>query len=475
MIDFEYFKIFMKRGMSMKKYAIVLAAGQGTRMKSKLHKVLHKVCGKPMIEHAIDLVATQNVETTVTIVGHGAEAVKEAVGNKTEYVLQEQQLGTAHAVLQAAPLLSDKKGTTIVLCGDTAFFSKETLAKLLDTHNQANAKATILTAVAPDSTGYGRIVRDENGAVQKIVEHKDCTAEQLAIQEINSATYCFDNQALFETLQLIDNRNSQNEFYLTDIIEILKNNQQVVTAYCTPDFAETCGVNDRVQLAQVEKAVQKRINEEHMRGGVTIIDPMSTYIAADVIIGNDTVIYPGTTIAGNVKIGSQCVIGPNTEINNCEIGEKSVVRHSAVFDSKIGADAQIGPFAHIRPASQIADKVKIGNFVEVKASEIDEGSKVSHLSYIGDTKMGSHVNVGCGTITVNYDGQQKHLTTIGDGAFIGCNANLIAPVTIGEDALIAAGSTITKDVEADDLSIARAEQVNKKGYARKFLVKKDRK
>ncbi|HHW36386.1 MAG TPA: bifunctional UDP-N-acetylglucosamine diphosphorylase/glucosamine-1-phosphate N-acetyltransferase GlmU [Bacillales bacterium] len=448
----------------MNRFAVILAAGQGTRMKSKLYKVLHPVCGKPMVEHVIDHVSQLEMKKIVTIIGHGAEKVKQYLGSKCDYALQEEQLGTAHAVRQAESVLGKLSGTTLVICGDTPLITPDTLKALLGHHTNTNAKATILTAYSEDPTGYGRIIRSENGSVEKIVEHKDASVHELTVKEINTGTYCFDNQSLFLALKEVKNENVQGEFYLPDVIEILKNKGETIAAYQTADMDETLGVNDRIALAQAENIMKHRINKDHMKNGVTIIDPANTYISAEVIIGNDTTIYPGTVIRGQTVIGSDCNIGPNSEIDNCKIGERTVIRHSAAYDSEVGNDVKIGPFAHIRPQSTLHNEVKIGNFVEVKKSVLGTGSKVSHLSYIGDAEVGTDVNIGCGSITVNYDGEKKHLTKIEDGVFVGCNSNLVAPVTIGRNSFIAAGSTITENVPESSLSIARARQMNKVGY-----------
>lgn len=448
------------------RYAVVLAAGQGTRMKSKLYKVLHPVMGKPMVQHVVDQLNQLDLESITTIVGFGAEKVKEQLGNGSNFVVQQEQLGTGHAVMQADEFLGDKEGTTIVLCGDTPLLTKETLEALLNHHDSEGAMATILTARAEDPSGYGRVIRNGNNDVERVVEHKDANTKELAIDEINTGTYCFDNKSLFESLNKVSNDNSQGEYYLPDVIEILKQAGQKVSAYQTPDFNETIGVNDRVALSQAEHFMKKRINHNHMKNGVTIIDPDHTYIGPEVTIDQDVVIHPGCVINGISQIHSDSVIGPNTEINSCEIGQGSVIRQSVAKDSKIGNRVQVGPFAHIRPEASIGDDVKIGNFVEIKKATLDHNSKVSHLSYIGDAKVGKGVNIGCGTITVNYDGKNKHLTTIEDDAFIGCNSNLIAPVTIGRGAYVAAGSTINKDVPEDALSIARARQTNKEDYVK---------
>ncbi|WP_185184629.1 bifunctional UDP-N-acetylglucosamine diphosphorylase/glucosamine-1-phosphate N-acetyltransferase GlmU [Bacillus subtilis] len=454
-----------------KRFAVVLAAGQGTRMKSKLYKVLHPVCGKPMVEHVVDEALKLSLSKLVTIVGHGAEEVKKQLGDKSEYALQAEQLGTAHAVKQAQPFLADEKGVTIVICGDTPLLTAETMEQMLKEHTQREAKATILTAVAEDPTGYGRIIRNENGAVQKIVEHKDASEEERLVTEINTGTYCFDNEALFRAIDQVSNDNAQGEYYLPDVIEILKNEGETVAAYQTGNFQETLGVNDRVALSQAEQFMKERINKRHMQNGVTLIDPMNTYISPDAVIGSDTVIYPGTVIKGEVQIGEDTIIGPHTEIMNSAIGSRTVIKQSVVNHSKVGNDVNIGPFAHIRPDSVIGNEVKIGNFVEIKKTQFGDRSKASHLSYVGDAEVGTDVNLGCGSITVNYDGKNKYLTKIEDGAFIGCNSNLVAPVTVGEGAYVAAGSTVTEDVPGKALAIARARQVNKDDYVKNIHKK----
>jgi bifunctional UDP-N-acetylglucosamine pyrophosphorylase / glucosamine-1-phosphate N-acetyltransferase len=449
------------------RFAVILAAGQGTRMKSKLYKVLHPVNGKPMVQHVVDQVLELGFEETVTIVGHGAEVVQEQLGDQVKYAVQTEQLGTGHAVMQAENILAEKKGVTVVLCGDTPLLTANTIDKLLAHHAQEGAKATILTAMADDPAGYGRIVRNNEGLVERIVEHKDATSEEQRISEINTGTYCFDNEALFASLKDVGNDNAQGEYYLPDVIEILQQSGEVVAAYQTPAFDETLGVNDRVALAQAERIMKQRTNEHWMRQGVTMIDPDHTYISTDATIGQDTVIYPGVVIQGQTRIGSECVIGPGTEIKDSSIADRTTVRQSVVHDSEVGSEVTIGPFAHIRPKSAIGDQVRVGNFVEIKKSTMGNGSKASHLSYIGDAEVGNDVNFSCGAVTVNYDGKNKFLTKIEDGAFVGCNANLIAPVTIGKNALVAAGSTITDDVPGEALSIARARQTNKEGYQKK--------
>ncbi|MBC1620283.1 bifunctional UDP-N-acetylglucosamine diphosphorylase/glucosamine-1-phosphate N-acetyltransferase GlmU [Listeria welshimeri] len=451
-----------------KRYAVVLAAGQGTRMKSKLYKVLHPVCGKPMVEHVVDQISTLDVDKVVTIVGHGAEKVQEHLAGKSEFVKQEEQLGTAHAVLQAKPELAGKDGVTLVVCGDTPLIEASTMEALLKYHHEKRAKATILTTVIEDPTGYGRIIRDDLGIVEKIVEHKDATEKEQRISEINTGTYCFDNKALFEALENVSNDNVQGEYYLPDVIKILKDLDEVVAAYRMESFEESLGVNDRIALAEASKLMQRRINDNHMRNGVTLVNPENTYIDIDVKIGQDTVIEPGVMLRGNTVIGDDCVISSGSEIANSVIGERVHVRNSSIFESKVGDDVQIGPYAHLRPESDIHNHVKIGNYVETKKAIVGEGTKLPHFIYMGDAEIGKNVNVGCGSIAVNYDGKNKAKTIIGDDVFVGCNSNLIAPVKVGDRAFVAAGSTITKDVPEDALGIARAKQENKKDYAKRL-------
>lgn len=454
------------------RFAVILVAGKGTRMKSKLYKVLHPVCGKPMVQHVVNEVSQLGLQKLVTVVGYGAEKVQEQLGNVSEFALQAEQLGTAHAVDQAASVLANEEGTTLVICGDTPLITAETMEALLQQHEEAGAMATVLTAYIEEPAGYGRIVRNENGHVEKIVEHKDANEKELAIKEINTGTYCFDNKALFASLSKVSNDNVQGEYYLPDVIEILKNEGHIVSAYQTEHFDETLGVNDRVALSQAEIIMKNRINRKNMVNGVTIIDPSNTYISADAIIGSDTVLHPGTVIEGNTVIGSDCEIGPHTVIRDSEIGDRTVIRQSTVHDSKLGTEVSVGPFAHIRPDSVIGDEVRVGNFVEIKKTVFGNRSKASHLSYIGDAQVGEDVNLGCGSITVNYDGKNKFKTVIGNGVFIGCNSNLVAPVTVEDGAYVAAGSTITENVPSKALSVARARQVNKEDYVDQLLNKK---
>lgn len=452
----------------MKRMAIVLAAGQGKRMKSKLYKVLHPVCGKPMVGHVLKTVEQVRCERSVVVVGHGAEAVRSYLGDAAEYVLQEEQLGTGHAVKQAKELLGSEQGSTIVICGDTPLVTPETLEGLLELHESSQAAATVLTADMDNPKGYGRVIRGEQGDVLRIVEQKDCSPEEDAVCEINTGTYCFDNAKLFEALEKVTNKNAQQEYYLTDVIGILKQAADKVLAYRTDDHAESIGVNDRLALSEAEGYMRERITRRHMLNGVTIIDPASTYIGADVTLGADTVIYPGTILKGNTVIGENCEIGPNSEIEDSVIADGASVKYSVLNQAEVGSSTTVGPFAYLRPGAKLGEHVKVGDFVEVKNATIDDGSKVSHLSYIGDARIGKNVNVGCGAITVNYDGYNKFVTEIEDDAFIGSNVNLVAPVKVGKGAFVVAGSTITKSVAENDMAIARPRQENKSGYAERI-------
>ncbi|STP28671.1 UDP-N-acetylglucosamine pyrophosphorylase [Enterococcus durans] len=450
------------------RYAIILAAGKGTRMKSKLYKVLHPVSGKPMVEHIINRVSETNPDQIITIVGHGADQVKEQLGERSEYALQAEQLGTGHAVLQAASYLEGKEGTTLVISGDTPLLTTETLNNLFEYHQGKNASATILTAQADDPTGYGRIIRDHIGIVEKIVEQKDTTPEEALVQEINTGTYCFDNRALFDALSKVGTDNAQGEYYLTDIIEILKEEGNTVAAYQTDDFDESMGVNDRIALAKANELMRQRINKMHMVNGVSFVDPATTYIDAGVVIGADTIIEAGVQLQGNTVIGNDCFIGAHSRIVDSTIEDHVVVENSVIESSLVKRHADVGPFAHLRPKAEIGEGAHIGNFVEVKNAQIGKNTKVGHLTYVGDATLGEEINVGCGVVFVNYDGKNKHHTTIGDHSFIGSNANIIAPVEVAKNSSIAAGSTITNDIPEYAMAIARARQVNKEGYAKKL-------
>ncbi|AVX29681.1 UDP-N-acetylglucosamine pyrophosphorylase /glucosamine-1-phosphate N-acetyltransferase [Carboxydocella thermautotrophica] len=446
--------------------AVILAAGKGTRMKSRLPKVLHPVGGQPMVSHVMAACRTAGAQPVVLVIGHGAEQVQATLGPEQVYVEQKEQLGTGHAVMQAETVLRDFEGDILVVCGDTPLLRGETLAALAQYHRQQEAVATVLTMTLANPTGYGRIIRDEQGQVAAIVEEKDATPEQKAIREVNSGTYCFQAQALFAALQQITPNNAQGEYYLTDVLAIFRQQGQKVAAWQLSDDTEVMGINDRVALAEANRLFRERINRQQMLAGVTILDPATTYIEAEVKIGADTVIYPNTHLTGKTTIGAGCQIGPDTKIMDSQIGDGVEIQFSVVLQAEIGNDCTIGPFAYLRPGTHLAAGVKVGDFVEIKNAVIGQGSKVPHLSYIGDAEIGSGVNIGAGTITCNYDGYKKSKTIIGDGAFIGSNSNLVAPVTIGAGSLVAAGSTIVKDVPADALGVARAPQKNREGWAK---------
>lgn len=446
---------------------VILAAGKGTRMKSRLPKVLHKIGGKPMVEQVLCAANEAGSERNVVIIGFGAEKVKEHLEGRAQFAMQEEQLGTGHAVMQARDILADWDGTVLVVCGDTPLLTPELLKNLCQEHEAQGAKATVLTAKMADPTGYGRVIRDSEGVVVKIVEQKDASEEEKLVDEVNTAIYCFDAKALLGTLDSLTCENAQGEYYLTDVIGILRDRGERVWAVVADDPSEVQGINSRVQLAQAQQVMKERKNRQLMEAGVTIIDPASTFVDTDVEIGMDTVLYPYTWLSGKTKIGENSVIGPNVMVEDSVIGNDVQMKFVYAHECTVKDGVTVGPYVHLRPNTVIENHVKIGNFIEVKNSTVGEGSKLPHLSYIGDTDMGARVNIGCGTIMVNYDGQNKHRTTIEDDAFIGCNSNLVAPVTIGRGAFVAAGSTITKNVPEDALGVARAVQKNIDGWAEK--------
>ena len=452
----------------MPNYAIILAAGKGTRMKSDLPKVLHKVAGISMLEHVFRSVGAISPEKTVTVVGHKAELVEKVLEGQTEFVKQTEQLGTGHAVMMAEPVLEALEGHTLVIAGDTPLITGESLKHLIDFHINHKNVATILTAEAVNPFGYGRIVRNDNAEVLRIVEQKDATDFEKQIKEINTGIYCVEAPLLFEVLATLTCDNAQGEYYLTDVLAKLNAMGKKVGGVATADSDMIMGINSRRQLAEAENIMRQRILNKLMDDGVTIMDPASTFIEKGVEIGQDTVIYPYTWLEGTTKIGEDCQIGPNVRLTNVRIGNTAELQFVYGHDCEVQDNVVIGPYVHLRPDTVIGDNVKIGNFVEVKNSHVGTGSKLPHLSYIGDSDIGSSVNIGCGCITVNYDGKKKHRTIIEDNAFVGCNSNMVAPVTIGAGAYIGAGSTITKDVPGDDLGIARAKQKNIEGWAAKY-------
>ncbi|MFD1317758.1 bifunctional UDP-N-acetylglucosamine diphosphorylase/glucosamine-1-phosphate N-acetyltransferase GlmU [Loigolactobacillus zhaoyuanensis] len=446
------------------KYTVILAAGQGTRMKSKLAKVLHPVCGRPMVDHVLTQAEKLHPDKIVTVIGHGAAAVKTALGQRTDYAVQTEQNGSGDAVLRTEDQLGAAEGMTMVVSGDTPLLTAKTFEQLFEYHKEKGAKATVLTATAADPTGYGRIVRNELGVVEKIVEQKDASREEAAITEINTGVYCFDNQALFAALHEVGNENAQGEYYLTDVIGILKNKGEIVSAYRMKDFTESLGVNTRAALAQATKIMQQRINDDHMTNGVTLVDPAATHIDIDVKIGADTTIEAGVTLKGKTVIGNDCYISTGSALTDATIGNDVRITSSTIEESSMADHSNIGPMSHLRPQSEIGEYVHIGNFCEVKKAQLGAHTKMGHLSYVGDATLGEHINIGCGVVFVNYDGLNKHHSTVGDWSFIGSNANIVAPVKVADHAFVAAGSTITADVDFHEMAIARGRQVNKADY-----------
>ena len=442
---------------SVKTKSIILAAGQGTRMKSSTSKVLHEIFHKPLVYYPIEAARYAGAQEVCLVVGHKSEEVMKTFGDTVKYALQAERLGTGHAVMQAMDFIGDD-GEILVLYGDTPLITAQTIEKMLAFHRKKKNAVTVLSALVDDPTGYGRIVRDESKHFVKIVEQKDATDEEKRITEINGGMYVFEAKHLKSALSKITNNNKQQEYYLTDTIEILLHEGYNVDAIAIMNPDDILGVNSREQLAQATAIMKQRINRKHMDNGVTLIDPHHTYIDPEVEIGQDTVIEPGCIIEGNTSIGENCIIGYNTKIRNCTVGNSVAIESSMLIDSQIDEGCHIGPFAYIRPNSHIGAKVKIGDFVEIKNATIGEGTKVSNLTYIGDADVGCDVNFGCGTVVVNYDGEKKHRTTIKDYAFIGCNTNLVSPVVIEENVYTAAGSTITQDVPKNSLAIARARQ-----------------
>lgn len=444
--------------------SVILAAGMGTRMKSKMPKVLHKVCGKPLSKWVIDASEAAGADKVCAVVGHKAETVKEVLGDVCEFALQAEQKGTGHAVMQAIDVIKNSKGEVVILNGDTPLITAETINKAIEYHKNNGNQATVITAILDDATGYGRIVRDNDGSVLKIVEQKDASKEEKKINEVNSGMYVFDAQSLVYALDKITPNNAQGEYYLTDTLEILLSAGKKIGGYAISDNDEIRGINDRVQLNEAEKIMQKRINEYHMRNGVTMRNPESVYIEDGVEIGNDTEICQNVTIKSGTKIGSDCVIGSGSILDRAVIHDGVDVLSSVILESEVDEGTHVGPFAYIRPNCHVGKEVKVGDFVELKNSNIDDGTKISHLTYIGDSDVGKRVNFGCGTVTCNYDGKKKYRTTIGDDCFVGCNTNFVSPINVGDGVYIAAGSTITEDIPENSLSIARARQVNKEGW-----------
>jgi bifunctional UDP-N-acetylglucosamine pyrophosphorylase/glucosamine-1-phosphate N-acetyltransferase len=447
-------------------HVVILAAGQGTRMKSALPKVLHPVVGHPMIEHVVRTAGSLAPASITVIVGHQAEAVEAFLGGRggVKFAVQRPQLGTAHALQQAEPLLAGKTGTLVLLSGDVPLLRAQTLAHLIETHRAAGAAATVVTAIVDRPYGYGRIIR-VGGRIARIVEERDASPAQKKVREINSGIYAFDLPPLFDALRSIAAKNAQGEYYLTDLIAVYRRRKRSVETVLAEDPGEIRGVNTRSELAEVSAIMRQKKNEELMAAGVTIIDPATTYIDPDVEIGPDTVIHPGVIVQGRSRIGSACEINAQVRIVDSELADKVTINNFClIIGSHIANGAVVGPFAHLRPKSNVGIGAKVGNFVELKKTTLGPGSKANHLSYLGDATIGSNVNVGAGTITCNYDGEKKHETVIEDGAFIGSDTQLIAPVRIGKGAYVGAGSSITEDVPDGALGIGRGRQANVEGW-----------
>ena len=447
--------------------ALVLAAGKGTRMKSGLVKVMHHLVGRPMIQWPVEAAREAGAERVVLVVGHQSQSVRDHFSRDGEiaFAHQEEQLGTGHAVACAAPLLKDAGGTVLILCGDTPLIRSETLEGLLAHHEARGAAVTVLTTHLDDPAGYGRVVKREGGRILRIVEEKDATEEERGITEINSGIYAVETDFLFAAVAGLKNDNAQSEYYLTDIVKSAVDRGELCISFPAADPDELTGVNDRCQLAAAAALLRKRINISLMLAGVTLIDPSAVYIDKEVVIGSDSIIHPGVHIFGDARIGERCSLEPGVVIRGCTIGNDVTIKAGSVLtDALLHDHVSVGPMAHLRPGTELREHVKIGNFVETKKTVVGEGSKASHLTYLGDASIGRDVNVGCGTITCNYDGQKKHRTVIGDGVFVGSDVQFVAPVEIGANSLIAAGTTVTRDVPPDSLAIARTPQVNKEGW-----------
>ena len=447
-------------------HVVILAAGQGTRMKSTLPKVLHPVAGRPMIEHVVQTASSLSPASIVVIVGHRADAIQGFLSGREgiQFALQAPQLGTAHALQQAEPLLAGRTGTVVLLSGDVPLLKAATLGRLLDAHLTAKAAATVVTASVERPYGYGRIIR-VGGRIARIVEERDASPAQKRVKEINSGIYAFDLAPLFDGLRTIAPQNAQGEHYLTDLIAVYRRRKLPVETVIVDDPGEIRGINTRRELAEVSAIMRQNKNEELMAAGVTLVDPATTYIDPNVEVGPDTVIHPGVVIQGHSRIGSACEIHAYVRITDSELADKVTINNFCVLvGARVADGAAIGPFAHLRPASDVGPGAKVGNFVELKKTTMGQGSKVSHLSYLGDATVGAKVNVGAGTITCNYDGQKKHQTVIEDGAFIGSDTQLIAPVRVGKGAYVGAGSSITEDVPAGALAIGRGRQSNVEGW-----------
>jgi bifunctional UDP-N-acetylglucosamine pyrophosphorylase/glucosamine-1-phosphate N-acetyltransferase len=450
---------------------IILAAGKGTRMKSDLPKVLHRVCGLPLGDWVGRAMISAGISKPVMVIGHGGELLQDALGDKYEYVWQRDQLGTGHAALQAAELMAGCKGPVVIAPGDTPLISAEVIARLIEHHRKTGATCTVATAFLNNPTGYGRIMRDGTGSISRIVEQKDATVDEQTIMEVNSGIYVFDGAVLFGILPTLGNQNSQGEYYLTDALAAAGKSGKI-ESLAFEDTGLLMGVNDRWQLAEADKLMRQSILKRHALSGVTLQDPDSTYIEADVQLGRDCHVFANTHLMGSTKIGEGCKIGPNSLLRDSTVGNECVVLMSHLYQAKLGNKVKVGPFANIRPGAVLGDNSKIGNFVEIKNAQLGQFVAASHLTYIGDASIGDGSNIGAGTITCNYDGYEKHRTEIGARVFVGSNSTLIAPRQIGDDAFIAAGSTIDQDVPPGALALARTRQEVKEGWVQRWRKRK---
>lgn len=449
--------------------SIVLAAGQSKRMKSAVPKALHLLCGRPLLSHVLAALRPLGPRPQVVVVGVEAAPVRQAVAApEVAFAVQEEQLGTGHAANCARQALADFSGDVVVTCADIPLVRPETWQQVLAEHRRQQAAGTLVTALS-DPTGYGRVIRNDQGLVQRIVEEADCDEQTRALREWNTSLYCFQAQPLFKALSELQPSNQQGEYYLTDVVELLVQSGEKVVAVVAEDPDEVMGINDRVKLARAERIARDRIRQRLMIEGVTMLDPDTTYIDEGVEVGGDTVIYPGALLLGDTQVGERCIIGAHVLIEGSRIGEGTEVKHSSVVrDSVVGKEVQIGPSAHIRDKSTIEDAGRVGTHAEMVRSHLGKGSRDLHFSYLGDAQVGADVNIGAGVITCNFDGKRKHPTIIEDGAFIGSDAVIVAPVTIGREAYVAAGSVITKNVPAQALAVGRSEQENKEGWAKRF-------
>lgn len=454
----------------MKKYAIILAAGKGTRMKTEMPKCAFPLLTKPMISYIVDSLEKCDIDEIVTIVGHKKEEIEKLLANRVNYAHQEEQLGTGHAVLCAKDYITDE-GISIIIPGDTPLIDEDIINNLIRIHTSNNNDLTIGTIILDNPFGFGRIIRSNSNLITKIIEEKDANTKEKEIKEVNSGVYCISNKLLFSALKKVKPNAIKNEYYFTDIIEILSNEGYKIDSFTIKDVYKLNGINDLYTLSQIEKQLRNEINKKHMLNGVNIINPETVTISKDVIIEEGVTINQGCVINGNTIIKKGAYIGPNCEIVNSIIEEDTRILHSVIMDSRVMKNANVGPFAHLRMNSVVGENDRIGNFVEMKNSKLGEKTNVAHLTYIGDCECGDNVNWGCGTVTVNYDGKNKHKTNIGSNVFIGCNTNLIAPINVESNSYIAAGSTVTKDIKEGDFVIAREREVIKEGYASNYKKK----